>query len=216
MAKNKKREELLKANRRNYKEINRRNAVCVIAKESLPSLQRPISSRYHVLRDCRLSDVEAELEKLTVDVRRTPERILETHSSNKVAHLFVDLRSAAAGTGFPPPERTEAFVMAYSDCFFVIGLSLLLCTLALFLVPKPTAGAELSDARKSGRPFAAPPHHTSARISDARGRKAGGLDAEARNSVRMSNRPSLIALRGKKRPKVGPRITRKATPPGRP
>src|ERR1700675_4694490 len=111
VAENKKREELLKANRRNYKEINRRNAVSVIAKEGLPGLQRPISSRYHVLRDCRLSDVEAELEKFTVDVRRTPERILETHSSNKVAHLFVDPRSATERTGFPPPERTEAFAM---------------------------------------------------------------------------------------------------------
>ena len=46
-----------------------------------------------------------------MDVRRTPERILETHSSNKVANLFVDPRSATEGTGFPPPERTEAFAM---------------------------------------------------------------------------------------------------------
>src|ERR1700681_399001 len=111
VAENKKREELLKTNRRNYKEINRCNAVSVIGQEGLPGLQRPISSRYHVLRDCRLGDVEAELEKLTVDVRCTPEQILEPHSSNKIAHLFVDLRSAAAGTGFPSPEHSEAFVM---------------------------------------------------------------------------------------------------------
>jgi DHA2 family multidrug resistance protein len=32
--------------------------------------------------------------------------------------------------------RIEAFVMAYSDCFFVIGVSLLLCVLLLFIVPK--------------------------------------------------------------------------------
>ncbi len=33
--------------------------------------------------------------------------------------------------------RIEAYVMAYSDCFFVIGISLILAALALFLVPKP-------------------------------------------------------------------------------
>ena len=31
----------------------------------------------------------------------------------------------------------EAYVMAYSDSFFVIGISLILAALALFLVPKP-------------------------------------------------------------------------------
>jgi DHA2 family multidrug resistance protein len=33
--------------------------------------------------------------------------------------------------------RVEAYVMAYSDCFFVMGISLLLAALTLFLVPKP-------------------------------------------------------------------------------
>jgi hypothetical protein len=95
--KNKKCEELLKGNRRNDKEINRRDPVSVVAKEGLPCLRRSISPRYHVLRDCRLGDVEAELQKLAVDMRRTPEWVLEAHSSDKVAHLFVDLRSATAG-----------------------------------------------------------------------------------------------------------------------
>jgi DHA2 family multidrug resistance protein len=33
--------------------------------------------------------------------------------------------------------RREAFVMAYSDCFFVIGIALALCILALFLTKPP-------------------------------------------------------------------------------
>jgi DHA2 family multidrug resistance protein len=33
--------------------------------------------------------------------------------------------------------RREAFVMAYSDCFFIIGVALTLSILALFLVTKP-------------------------------------------------------------------------------
>ncbi|HWD56829.1 MAG TPA: DHA2 family efflux MFS transporter permease subunit [Stellaceae bacterium] len=37
--------------------------------------------------------------------------------------------------------RREAFVMAYSDCFFVIGWALVICILALFLVKKPPESA---------------------------------------------------------------------------
>jgi DHA2 family multidrug resistance protein len=33
--------------------------------------------------------------------------------------------------------RTEAYVMAYSDCFFVMGIALIVAAVALFLVPKP-------------------------------------------------------------------------------
>jgi hypothetical protein len=33
-----------------------------------------------------------------VDMRRTPERVLEAHPSDKVAHLFVDLRSTTERT----------------------------------------------------------------------------------------------------------------------
>ncbi len=36
--------------------------------------------------------------------------------------------------------RRDAFVMAYSDCFFVMGVALVLCVLALFLVTKPPEG----------------------------------------------------------------------------
>ena len=67
VAENKKCEELLKGNRRNYKKINRRDSVSVVVKEGLPCLRWSTSPRYHVLRDCRLGDVEAELQKLAVD-----------------------------------------------------------------------------------------------------------------------------------------------------
>jgi hypothetical protein len=43
MAKDKKRIELLKGNRRNHKQINRRNSLHMIAKEGLPGLQWPIA-----------------------------------------------------------------------------------------------------------------------------------------------------------------------------
>ena len=62
-----------------------------------------------------IGDVEAELQKLAVDMRRTPERVLEAHSSDKVAHLFVDLRSATGRAGFPSPKCSEAFAMPTHD-----------------------------------------------------------------------------------------------------
>ena len=39
--------------------------------------------------------------------------------------------------------RGEAYVMAYSDCFFVLGIALLLCTPLLFLIPKPKQAAAI-------------------------------------------------------------------------
>jgi DHA2 family multidrug resistance protein len=36
--------------------------------------------------------------------------------------------------------RTEAYVMSYSDCFFIMGVALIAAALALFLVPKPRHG----------------------------------------------------------------------------
>src|ERR1019366_5292836 len=111
VAENKKCEELLKGNRRNYKQINRRDPVSVVVQEGLPCLRGATSPRYHVLRDCRLGDVEAELQKLAVDMRRTPKRVFEAHSSDKVAHLLVDLRSATERAGFPSPKCSEAFAM---------------------------------------------------------------------------------------------------------
>jgi DHA2 family multidrug resistance protein len=36
--------------------------------------------------------------------------------------------------------RREAFTMAYSDCFFVLGFALLFAMLGLLLMPKPKSG----------------------------------------------------------------------------
>src|SRR4029077_10511740 len=96
VTKNKKCEELLKGNRRDYKKINVRDTVSVVVKEGLPCLRRSISPRYHILRDCRLGDVEAELQKLTVDMRRTPEWVLEPHSIRLCGSMCL-----SAGTGDP-------------------------------------------------------------------------------------------------------------------
>jgi hypothetical protein len=79
MAENKKREQLLKGNRRNHKEINRRNPLHMIAKGRFPRLQWPIAPRHHVDRNRGLGDLDAELEQLAMDLGSAPQRVLKTH-----------------------------------------------------------------------------------------------------------------------------------------
>src|SRR6266404_6980758 len=65
------------------------------------------------LISCSHSRPEGEV--LPMDVRRTPERVLETHSSDKVAHVLGNWRSTAKRTGLPSPERSEALAMPTHD-----------------------------------------------------------------------------------------------------
>jgi hypothetical protein len=55
------------------------------SQEGAPSLGRPSASLDHVLRDAGLSDLEAELEQLAVDARRSPQRIFRAHLSDQRA-----------------------------------------------------------------------------------------------------------------------------------
>ena len=61
VAKNKTCERLLKRNRRNHEQINRRNPLHMIAKEGPPSPQWPITPRCHVDGNCGLGDRDASL-----------------------------------------------------------------------------------------------------------------------------------------------------------
>src|SRR5713101_6424046 len=115
MAENKKREQLLKGNRRNHKEINRRNPLHMTTKEGLPGLQWPTPPRHHVYRNRGLGDVDAKFEQLAMDLGSAPERVLKTHSSDQVAHLFADPRSAAERTGLPSPVSGKTHSMPKHD-----------------------------------------------------------------------------------------------------
>ena len=47
------------------------------------------------------SDLKAELEQLTMDARRSPQRIVDAHPPDQRAQVRVDLRTASKGAGFP-------------------------------------------------------------------------------------------------------------------
>jgi hypothetical protein len=56
----------------------------VVTQERAPSLGRRAASLDHVLRDARLSDLETELEQLTVDARRPPQRVFANGQGSPV------------------------------------------------------------------------------------------------------------------------------------
>src|SRR5262249_44419705 len=115
-AENKKCEQLLKRNRRNHEQINRRNPLHMIAKEGLPSLQWSIPPRYHVDGNRGLRDRDAEFKQFAVNLSRAPQRVLKTHSSDQVAYLLGDPRPAPGRAGSPSPVAGKTLAMPAHDC----------------------------------------------------------------------------------------------------
>src|SRR5713101_242976 len=72
---------------RHDEQIHRGDAVGMIVEECLPSLGRRASSPGHIFSDARLSDLDAELEQLSMDPRRSPERISNAHLVDKLAYV---------------------------------------------------------------------------------------------------------------------------------
>src|SRR6202158_49793 len=60
---------------RDDEQIHRRDAVGMIIEKCFPTLGRRASTPGHILGHARLPDIDAELEKLAVDPRRSPQRI---------------------------------------------------------------------------------------------------------------------------------------------
>src|ERR1700693_2386253 len=87
----------------------------MIAKEGLPALQRPTLPRHHVFRNRRLGNLDAELEQLTMDPGRSPERVLKAHSSDQVTNLLIDPRSATERTRPPSPVSGESHLVPARD-----------------------------------------------------------------------------------------------------
>src|SRR5262245_10225838 len=69
-----------KRDRRDHKQIHRRNAVGMIANEGLPALRRWPPSPHHVLCYRSLSDIDAELKQLAMYPRCSPKRVRGTIS----------------------------------------------------------------------------------------------------------------------------------------
>src|ERR1700682_2984258 len=72
---------------RHDKQIHSRDAVGMIADKGPPALGWRVSSLGRVLGHAGLSDSNAELEEFSMDPRRSPQRIGNTHLADKLAYL---------------------------------------------------------------------------------------------------------------------------------
>jgi hypothetical protein len=105
----------LECDRRQDKEIDRRDAVDVIAEKRPPALRRRPRVAAHVPSDRRLGDLEAELEQLTMNTRRAPKCVRTAHLANERAQLSRDLRSANTVAGSPAPIRPKPSTVPAND-----------------------------------------------------------------------------------------------------
>src|SRR6266487_1095489 len=103
--------EQIEPNGRDNEQVHGADVRCVVTQEGAPALGRRSTSLDHILRDAGLSDLEAELEQLAMNARRSPQRIFRAHPPDQRAQIRVDLRSTSKGAGFPTPVQTEAGAM---------------------------------------------------------------------------------------------------------
>src|SRR2546427_7028880 len=85
------------------------------SKQSCRSVPCTRSSRYHVDGNRGLGDRDAEFEQFAVNLGSAPQRVLKTHSSDQVAHLSGDPRSATRRAGFPSPVAGKTLAMPAHD-----------------------------------------------------------------------------------------------------
>jgi hypothetical protein len=100
--------EQIEANGRNNEQVHGGDVRRVVTQEGAPSLGRRSTSLDHVLRHTGLSDLEAELEHLAMNARRSPQGIFRAHPPDQRAQFRIDLRSASKRAGVQTPVPTEA------------------------------------------------------------------------------------------------------------
>ena len=66
--------------RRHHEQIHRGDAGGMVVQKALPALARRSPTSRHVLRHCRLRDLDAELERFTVSLGSAPHRPIRGHS----------------------------------------------------------------------------------------------------------------------------------------
>src|SRR6266511_3685588 len=114
VAQDQKREQSLKGQGRNHKQINGRDRLRVVPQERLPALRRR-PTLHHVFRDRRLGDLKAEHQQLAMNPRCSPPRVFLAHPSDEIAQLSIDFWPPFPLPRFPAPERYEARTMPPKD-----------------------------------------------------------------------------------------------------
>src|SRR5450759_1981713 len=87
----------------------------MIVQKRPPALRRWQLAAAHISSDCRLSDLEAELEQFTMNVWSAPERVRPAHLANERAQLIRDPRSANTVARSPAPIRSKPSTVPAND-----------------------------------------------------------------------------------------------------
>jgi len=100
-------------------EIEADDHLTMVSKKGEPAVGRittaPQASQ--ISGDRALGKLEAKLQKLPVDSRCAPARILRCHPANESANLLAHLRSPAMPPRSPAPIQTKACPMPSDHCF---------------------------------------------------------------------------------------------------
>ncbi len=99
----------LKADRRYREEVDRNQALHMVLQERPPGLRWWFSPADQVFAHARFADIEAQLQQLTMNARRTPEWILAAHRTNPVTDLLRHRWSSRLSrSNLPSPEQAKA------------------------------------------------------------------------------------------------------------
>src|SRR3974377_158362 len=79
----------------------------MIAQKRLPPCLRRPPVPCHILGDRRLADVDAKLEQLAMDPRRSPERVGKADVTDQFADVRRQLRTAARRSRLPSPVKAK-------------------------------------------------------------------------------------------------------------
>jgi hypothetical protein len=86
--------------RRHHEEVHRRDTVSMVAKERLPPLRGRSPPPRHIVGHAGLANVDAELEQLTKESRRSPQRVGDAHLADQPANFQGYCRSTVAAPRF--------------------------------------------------------------------------------------------------------------------
>src|SRR6202521_404027 len=100
---------------RHDEKVHRGDAVGMIMEECLPSLGRRASSPGHILGHTRLPDFDAELEQLSMDPRRSPQRISNAHLVDKLPYVRGYSWSATTTSRLPAPILANSYIRTFVD-----------------------------------------------------------------------------------------------------
>ena len=103
VAQHEKRKQALERQGWNHAEINRRDAVRMVAQECSPSLRWRPSAPDHVFGDRRLGDLEPELEQFAMDARGAPQWVLLAYPLDEFAQLTANPGPPWLAARFPAP-----------------------------------------------------------------------------------------------------------------